>query len=157
MDRTPPAGVPWIWHKETFYDVAVQQSNLIYSRTQRASGNWIVASVDVCNVIETLSKFKGDGGKVEGLAGVKKIGQLGDFTVYKHPAYTSGEWIMGHKGASFLDTGYIYAPYLQLFTTSTITLDDMISRKGMGHRSGQKVVNSGMYATGTVTQSGAAF
>jgi hypothetical protein len=51
----------------------------------------------------------------------------------------------------------IYAPYLQLFTTGTITLDDMISRKGMGMRSGLKVVNSAMYATGTVAQTGLPF
>ena len=56
-----------------------------------------------------------------------------------------------------MDTGYIHAPYLQLFTTDTITLDDMIARKGMGMRSGQKVVNSRMYSMGTLDQSGAAF
>jgi len=159
-DRTPPLGVPWIWHKESVYDALVQQSNLIFSRTQRAVGNWIVAAVDVCNVLETISKFKGtQAGSTSpsGLAGVRKIGQVGEFTVFKDPGYPDGEFLMGHKGSSFLDTGYIYAPYLQLFTTGTITLDDMISRKGMGMRTGLKVVNSGMYATGNVTQSGGPF
>jgi len=159
-DRTPPAGVPWIWHKESFYDALVQQSNLIFKATQRAVGNWIVASTDVCNVVETLSKFKGDSTgstSPSGLAGVRKIGKIGDFDVYKDPTYPDGEFQMGHKGTSFLDTGYIYAPYLQLFTTGTITLDDMISRKGMGMRTGLKVVNSKMYSVGSVTQSGLPF
>ena len=93
----------------------------------------------------------------QGLAGIRKIGQLGNFDVYKDPTYDFNDWLMGHKGTSFLDTGYIYAPYLQIFTTGTITLDDMISRKGMGMRTGLKVVNSGMYATGQLTQTGAAF
>jgi len=156
-DRTPPLNVPWIWHKESLYDALIQQSNAIFSGTQRAQGNWIVASVEVCNVIETLSKFQSIGVGSSGLAGVKKIGTLGEFTIFKDPTFYSSEWLMGHKGSSFLDTGYIHAPYLQLFTTDTITLDDMIARKGMGMRSGQKVVNSRMYSMGTLDQSGAAF
>jgi len=159
-DRTPPAGVPWIWHKESVYDALVAQSNLIFDRTQRSVGNWIVASTDTCNVLETISKFKGtaEGStSPSGMAGVRKIGQVGEFALYKDPTYPDGEFLMGHKGTSFLDTGYIYAPYLQLFTTGTITLDDMISRKGMGMRTGLKVVNSGMYATGNITQTGAPF
>lgn len=159
-DRTPPAGVPWIWHKESIYDALVEQSNLIFQRTQRSEGNWIVASTDVCNVLETISKFKGNAlgsTSPSGMAGVRKIGTVGDFGLYKDPTFQAGEFLMGHKGTSFLDTGYCYCPYLQLFTTGTITLDDMISRKGMGMRTGLKVVNSGMYSTGSITQSGAPF
>lgn len=156
-DRTPPASVPWIWHKESLYDALVMQSNLIYKKTQRALGNWVVAGIGVCNVLETLSKFKGQSAGSTELAGIKKIGTIGDLTVYKDPAYADMDWLMGHKGTSFLDTGYIYAPYLQLYTTGTVVLDDMIARKGMGMRSGQKVVNSAMYARGSMTQTGAQF
>ena len=120
--------------------------------------NVIVAGTGVCNVLETLSKFKGSSaGSAAGLAGIRKIGDIGEFGVYKHPGYDLNKFLMGHKGTSFLDTGYIYAPYLQLFTTGTITLDDMISRKGMAQRVGLKVVNAGMYATGEVSQSGGPF
>ena len=156
-DRTPPQGVPWIWHKQSLYDALVQQSNLIYKATQRAMGNWVVGSVEFCNVIETLHNFKGNGAGGEGLAGVKKIGQIGDFTVFKDPTIAAGQWTMGHKGTSFLDTGYIYAPYLQLFTTDTIVLDDMIARKGMGMRAAQKIVNAKMFSNGSLTQTGLAF
>lgn len=159
-DRTPPTGVPWIWHKESVYDALVQQSNLIFDATQRAVGNWIVAATDVCNVLEVISKFTGTtlgSTSPSGMAGVRKIGSVGDFALFKDPTYPDGEFLMGHKGSSFLDCGYIYAPYLQLFTTGTITLDDMISRKGMGMRTGLKVTNSKMYSTGSITQTGAAF
>ena len=163
-DRTPPAGVPWIWHKESLYDAFVQDSNLIFSRTQRALGNKVVAGVGVCNVIETLSKFKGEGSGSGGGAGIVKIGKFGDFDIYKHPGMpgrgaTPGTncWWMGHKGDSFLDTGYIWAPYLAAFTTGTIVLDDMIARKAMGSRNARKVVNAGMFAQGELIQSGGAF
>jgi hypothetical protein len=77
--------------------------------------------------------------------------------VFKDPAMARNTFLMGFKGSSFLDTGYIYAPYLALYVTPTIVLDDMISRKGMMQRTGLKVVNANMYCTGTVTQTGGAF
>jgi len=157
-DRSPAAGgVPWIWHKESLYDALIQQSNTIFEFTQRAQGNWIVASIDVCNVIEVLSKFQKTGTTSTSVAGVRKIGTLGDFTVYKDPRFPAGEWLMGYKGSSFLDTGYIHAPYLQVYTTNTIVLDDMLARKAMAMRTGQKVVNAGMYSRGTLIQSGNPF
>lgn len=156
-DRTPPASVPWIWHKESLYDAMVINSNQIFQRTQRATGTWIVAGTNVANVVETTTKFTRGGKASSSLAGVQHMGKFGDFEFYKHPGFAVNSWLMGHKGSSFLDTGYIYAPYLQLYTTGTITLDDMISRKGMAMRTGQKVINTGMYATGSVLQTGGAF
>lgn len=156
-DRTPPAGVPWIWHKESLYDALVQCSNLIFQRTQRALGNWVMAGTGVCNVIETLSKFSGSSKPKSGMAGVIHIGKIGDFEVYKNPAFSFNHWTMGHKGDTILDSGYIYAPYLQAFTTGTIVLDDMVARKAMGMRTAQKVINAGMFAKGDITQSGGSF
>ena len=154
--RTPPAGVPWIWHKESFYDTLVAGSNAIFSATQRRQGNWIVADVTTCNVIEILDKFKPQRAANENIAGIRKIGTIGEFAVYKDPtlaaaAAANGTFLMGYKGNTFLDTGYIWAPYLGLYTTPTVTLDDFISRKGMAQRTGLKVVNSLFYLTGTVT------
>ena len=147
---TPPAGVPWIWHKESLYDAFIQGSNLIFAATQRRNATWIVAGVNVCNYIETLMKFKSQGAGSD-TAGVRKIGTIGEFTVFKDPTYPTNNFLMGFKGSSFLDTGYIYAPYLGLYTTPTIVLDDMLQRKGMMQRVGLKVINPNMYATGAVT------
>lgn len=162
-DRTPPAGVPWIWHKESLYDALVQGSNLVFQRTQRVTPNWIVAGTNVCNVLEVLSGFNRTGPST-GITGIRKVGTLGDFTVYKDPSFgmdggitTTNDFLMGFKGGSFLDTGYIWAPYLPLYVTGTIMLDDMIARKAMAQRSGLKVVNSNFYVTGSIVQTGGAF
>ncbi len=156
-DRTPPSGVQWVLHRESFYDILIQLGNAIFTSTQRFDGNWIVAGVDVCTVIETLSRFKPTGKTASDTAGVRKIGELGRFTIYKDPTYTTTDFLMGHKGSSILETGYIWAPYLGLFTTPVYTLDDMVSRVAMMQRAGQKVVNSRMYATGSITQTGGPF
>jgi len=148
---TPPAGVPWIWHKETLFDALISASNLIFSATQRRAGNWIVAGVGACNVIETLSKFKSGAGGAKDVAGIRKIGQLGDFTIFKDPNSARTAMIMGYKGGSFLDAGYVYAPYLGVYTTPPIVLDDFLARRGMMQRAGFKVINANMYCTGTIT------
>ena len=157
-DRTPPTGVQWYFHKQSLYDELIRGSNLIFSATQRAAANWLVAGVGVCDVLETLEKYDSvAAGPPANAAGVYKAGRIGNFDVYKDPTYPTDEFLMGHKGTNFLDTGYVYAPYLALYTTPTITLDDMISRKGMCQRTGRKVVNANMYATGSIAQSGSRY
>ena len=157
-DRTPPPNVQWYFHKESLYDALIQCSNLIYAATQRRGGNRLVAGIGVCNVLETLTKFKASGGGLAaGDAGIVKIGEIGDLTVYKDPTMVTGRWLMCYKGTNWLDTGYIHAPFLGLYVTPPITLDDMITRKAMMQRSGQKIVNAFMYATGSITQTGGAF
>lgn len=155
-ERVPPAGVQWFFHKQSLYDTFIQASNLIFERTQRRNANWIVASTEVCNVVEVLDKFKAVGNVNTSVAGVQKIGTLGPFTVFKDPRMEANAWLQGFKGNSFLDCGYIYAPYLGLYTTPTIVLDDMLSRKAMMQRVGTKVVNANFYVRGSMTQGVAA-
>lgn len=84
--------------------------------------------------------------------GVVYTGTLqGRWKCFKDPYITAGNLITGYKGNTFLETGYIYAPYIPLYVTPTITLDDFIVRKGLGTLYGKKVVNSRFYAKGTVT------
>jgi len=151
-DKVPAdSTVPYIWHRETLYDAFIMNSNQIFAKTQRRNGTWIVIGTDVANVVETLPKFKPQGGSSNGSAGIRKIGTLGEFTIYKDPSMPTNQWLMGFKGSNFLDTGYIYAPYQGLYTTQLIVLDDMIARKAMMQRVGLKVVNPNFYATGTMT------
>ena len=70
-DRTPPAGVQYLLHKETFYDTLIMLSNDIFSATQRMNGNWLVCGVEVCNVIETLSRFTPQASAGTSTAGVR--------------------------------------------------------------------------------------
>jgi len=156
-DRTPPAAVPWIWHKESFYDSLIAASNSIFSATQRRGGSWVVASVQVCDVLETLQKFKPSGAGTTADAGPRRIGEIGEFAVFKDPTYPANEYLMGYKGPNWLDTGYIHAPFLGVYVMPLITLDDLMSRKAMMQRTGQKVVNPFFYVRGQIIQTGGAF
>jgi hypothetical protein len=57
---------------------------------------------------------------------------------------------MGFKGMNFLEAGYVYAPYIPLYTTPTIVLDDFIGRKGLATQYGKKALNPLFYVTGEI-------
>lgn len=152
-DKTVPVGISFTEHKLSFVDALISLNNKIYSETKRAQSNFIVAGIAVCDVIESLPTFVPEPGAqgTQSNSGTMKIGVLnGRWTIYKSPFMTSERWIQGYKGNSFLDTGYVYAPYIPLYTTPTIILDDFIGRKGIGTQYGKKTVNSKFYGTGTL-------
>jgi len=152
-DGTPPAGVPWKWHKEELFDKFVQCSELIFAATQRWGATWTVMGTDVARIVQTLDRFVPAGQVNKESAGIQYIGTLGDFECFKDPTIPQSEWLMGYKGDGLMYTGFIHAVYLGLYTTPTITLDDFISRKGMATRAAQKVINSRLYAKGQITYS----
>jgi hypothetical protein len=153
-DKTVPAGIGWAEHKLSFEDSLIANSNQVFSATRRVHPNWAVAGTDVCTVIESLPKFEAVAGglSTQGTAGVVKIGTLGSrWTLYKDPYFTSAaKWVIGFKGTSLYDAGYIYAPYVPLYMTNPITLEDFMTRQGVGTQYGKKAVNSKFYATGEV-------
>ena len=64
--------------------------------------------------------------------GIEKVGSLGGrYTVYRDPYAPANSIIIGHKGKSLLDTGYIYAPYVPLQLDSNVT-ESIQLRSGEG-------------------------
>ena len=154
FDITPPTGVSYRDHKEILFDAFVETSNTIFTQTQRAQASWFICGIDVCNVIETLTPHFVRIPQPPGVTGIRKIGTLGDWDIYKDPTYPAREWLAGFKGGSFLDTGYVHAVYQGLVSTPSITLDDFVTRKGLLSRTAQKVVNENFYACGELTGAG---
>lgn len=153
FDPRPPVGVSYKDHKEILIDAFTETSNMIYQQTQRVQGNWIVMGMNVANIVETLVPAFIKTPPQTGVAGIRKIGTLGDWVCYKDSAYPANEWLMGAKSGNFLDTGYIHAVYQGLISTNPITLDDFITRRGLMTRTAQKVVNPRFYARGVLSTS----
>lgn len=153
FDVAPPTGVSYKDHKEILVDTFVELSNTIFQQTQRLEGTWLIVSVEVANIVETLAPHFVKMPQPSNVSGIRKIGRLGDWDVFKDPSYPSNEFLMGHKGGNFLDTGYVHAVYQGLVSTPSITLDDFITRKGMMSRTAQKVVNENFYARGFIFDS----
>jgi hypothetical protein len=150
-NKPAPAAVSYNDHKQTFIDALIEASNLIFRATRRGTGNFVVCGTNVSNVIESLYGFRPQA--VAG-NGVVFVGTLqGRWSIYKDPYLDADTFLVGWKGSSFLEAGYVYAPYVPLYTTPTYVLDDMLNRKGMMSQYGVKAINGDFYATGTVTYS----
>ena len=153
FDNTPAIGVPYIQHREVLIQVFTTCASLVFNATQRVNPNWIIISTEVANIVRNLMPYFTPIPEPEGVTGIRQIGRLGQFDVYQDPAYPQNEWLMGFKGESFLDTGYVHAVYQGLVATPTIMLDDFVSRKGMMSRTAQKVVNEFFYVRGNLINS----
>ena len=76
------------------------------------------------------------------------------WVIYKDPWYSADAALMGYKGQTFLDAGYVYAPYIPLYVTPLIIdPNDFRPRRGMMTRFAKKMVVSEMYATISVETS----
>lgn len=146
-----PTGVSFFEHKMTIVDTFIQHSNFIFSQTRRATGNWIVCGVNVASIIESLPQFKAV--TVTG-SGVVYMGDLqGRWRIYKDPYLDSDTFLVGHRGETYMQTGYIYAPWIPLYTTPTVTLDDFVTRKGLMTQYAKKIVNGLFYTKGVIVHS----
>ena len=145
------------WY-ETLTETIIDVANEIHRKTLRGSANFIVVSPDVATVLEASVLYKPvysiDGSGQVGspmTIGAEKIGTLSNrFTVYKDPYFPRNKILVGYKGGSYLETGYVYAPYVPLIVTPTIFApEDFTPRKGVMTRYGKKMIRSDFF--GTVT------
>ena len=153
-NQTAPTGVPMKDHKDTFVDTLARMSNAIFANTKRGTGNFIVAGINAATVIETI----GDGRFVSaGVDAIKPgphvIGTLDSkWKVIKNPYYGDDEFLVGYKGTSYLEGGYVYAPFLPLYTMPTVMLDDFVNRRACRTIYGQKMLNPHFYAKGKIVR-----
>lgn len=146
------------WY-ETLIETIIDCANTIHRKTLRGSANFVVTSPDVCTILEASvlykPKYSLDGeGQVGSpfTIGAEAVGTLTNrFTVYKDPYFPRNRVLLGYKGGSYLETGYVYAPYVPLIVTPTIFApEDFTPRKGVMTRYGKKMVRSDFYGTVTV-------
>jgi hypothetical protein len=124
-----------------------QISAQIHKTTLRGGANWIVVSSEVSAVFDDLEYFHVSSANPEADSynmGIEKIGSLaGRYQVYRDPYLPAGKIIIGHKGKSLLDAGYIYAPYVPLQLTPTMYNPfNFTPIKGIMTRYAKKMVNN---------------
>jgi len=124
-------------------------SNTIHKLTMRGGANFLVCSPTVATILESIPGYAvdTDGDKMEFAMGVQKVGMINNrFTVYKNPYMTENTILMGYRGAQFLETGAVYAPYIPLMMTPLVyDPTDFTPRKGVMTRYEKKVVRPEFY------------
>jgi hypothetical protein len=130
---------------ETVNDVSAQ----IHRKTLRGGANFLVCGPEVAAVLEMTAGFRAkvapdaEGGE----AGAVNVGSISKkWDVYVDPYFPRNVLLVGRRGAQFLESGYVYAPYVPLQVTPTIFgVEDFVPRKGVMTRYAKKMVRPDMY------------
>ena len=171
FSMTPPAGISEVDHIRSMLTRISIVSGRIHKATLRAPANFIVTSTDVTARLSQLTThgdyravYVSGGASPYGPAdmpkpltqhgqfGVHKVGTLHNkWVVFEDPYFTSNKMLIGLKGQSFLDAGYVWAPYVPLQVTPTL-LDpnDMSFKKGLRTRYAKKLLRSSYYGQLTI-------
>ncbi len=130
---------------ETINDVSAQ----IHRKTLRGGANFIVCGPEVANILEFTAGFRASVTHDDetGSVGAVNVGSLSKkFDVIVDPYFLRNVILIGRRGSSFLESGYVYAPYVPLQTTPTIFgPEDFVPRKGVMTRYAKKMVRPDMY------------
>ena len=130
---------------ETINDVSAQ----IHRKTLRGGATHIVCSPEMANILEFTAGFRANvtADADKGDIGAVKVGSLNrKFDVIVGPYFPRNVMLVARIGSSFLESGYVYAPYVPLQTTPTIFgPEDFVPRKGVMTRYGKKMVRPDMY------------
>jgi len=122
-------------------------SNDIYRTTFRGPGNWLVTSPIIASMLESAAKLEG------GMAAADRPTNMtansieyrgkfaGKYDLYVDPMYPEDEIMIGYRGASPMDSGFVYCPYIPLQQLPTITDPQTFQpRKGILTRYGKAAV-----------------
>ena len=135
---------------ETINDVG----NTIHRKIIRGAANFIVCGPDVATMLETVMGWHVEQNPNSATYGVctQKLGQLANkYTVYKDPYMPKNKILVGFKGDSAMETGYVYAPYVPLVVTPTIYDPETFTpNRGAMTRYAKQMIRSDFYGTVTV-------
>jgi hypothetical protein len=130
---------------ETINDVSAQ----IHRKTLRGGANFMVCSPEVANVLEFTAGFRANvtADADRGSISAVNVGNVSKkFDVFVDPYFPRNVVLVGRRGNSFLESGYVYAPYVPLQVTPTIFgTEDFVPRKGVMTRYGKKMVRPDHY------------
>tara|TARA_R100000808_G_scaffold23253_1_gene51402 strand:- start:2247 stop:3959 length:1713 start_codon:yes stop_codon:yes gene_type:complete len=137
------------WY-ETLLETVNDVSARIHRKTLRGGANFLVTSPEVASILEFTSGFRAstsvDDDKT-GSWGAQAVGSLNrKMDIHVDPYFPRNLLLVGRRGSSFLESGYVYAPYVPLQVTPTIFgVEDFVPRKGVMTRYAKKMVRPDMY------------
>jgi hypothetical protein len=137
-----------MWY-ETLVETINDVSAAIHRKTLRGGANFVVCGPEVANILEFTTGFRANvvHDDAKGTIGAVKTGSLSKkWDVMVDPYFPRNLILVGRKGSSFLESGFVYAPYVPLQVTPTIFgTEDFVPRKGVMTRYAKKMVRPDMY------------
>ena len=122
----------------------------IQKSTRKGGANWLLISAEGAAKMMNLDTFKPMDTNEEGTkfaAGIEKIGTVQfKYQVYVDPMLPAEICLVGRKGTSFFDTGYVYCPYIEYMLSPTvIDPQEFNPRRQIASRFGTAMLNNKFY------------
>ena len=135
---------------QTFVNEIHVQCNAIYNRTKRVRGNWVVCGKKAQDLLNMVGapRFQGSAAPA---AGPYFAGKLdGQVDVYFDPFLGENDYLVGYKGDTLIDTGFVYSPYMMFYNTELVMLDDFMGRRGYATSYAKRMIEPNLYVRGTI-------
>lgn len=144
---------PNIYRKQV-YGAIVDADNAIF-KARFVPSNWIVLGADSAAFLTKLNDFVADElpDKNQLNLGLYRLGTYkGRWTCYKYAFMSNAaKMLLGYKGATEFESGYVYSPYIAAYTTPPF-VDPRTFKKtrGIMTRSAETLIDGKFYATVTL-------
>jgi hypothetical protein len=154
-DASIPTGIAQLDHFRTLLTVFKSQANDIYAGTRMVHGNFVLCGNDIATVVEVLPEYQANpaiGSELTN-SGPYVAGKIGSFLIIKNPDFDDNEWVVGNRGNTAFNTGYILAPYKPLMVTppTSDASNPFSVTRGLWLDAGRLVVNAKYYSYGRAT------
>ena len=140
-------------YAESIFDAICDADNQIFTRVYE-HGNFILCGATFANRLRKLNSFRSldtTAGQSRVVTGPNLFGTLSEqYRCYHDPFFTADKAVVGLKSGNWLFTGYVYMPYVPLWSTPIIWNSKMCPSKGVMTRYGKYAKNGDFYATVTV-------
>lgn len=136
---------------QTFADEIHIAATNIFQVTKRVVGNYVVVGKKGMDLLTIIGapRFVAAGSIT---AGPHFAGTLdGNIKVYYSPFLPQNNYLVGYKGDSLVDAGYVYAPYMMFYATELLMMDDFVGRRGYATSYGKRMLEPNLYVKGTIT------
>jgi len=155
MEYDPSAGMPGEGYTkdkylETIYH-AINSAAGAIDKKMMVDANWAVVHTDIATRLENLEGFtlSADGKNVS--KGLKFFGILKNkYRIYKAPNVTENKILVGHKGNSELEAGYILGYFVPFLFGDRREVKDFVYSRAIASMYAQQLVNKNYFATVTL-------
>lgn len=150
-DRKIPVGVSQVEHYNSFIAHLFEDCTTIFQATKRKMGNWVVCGKEAIDVLNTVGAPRFVGTGLASQSGPHFAGMIDNkLKVFFDPFLPNDTYLVGYKGDSLIESGFVVADYLPIFSSQMTMLDDFVGRRGFCSIYGTKMINNRMYVAGKV-------
>ena len=136
----------------TFIDEITAAGNAMFEVTRRCQPNFLVVGRLAADALDSIGAPRFQAVANVGGTGAFFAGMLdGRIRVYKNPYFQANQYLLGYRGDTLIDAGYVYAPYLPIMTTNLLMMEDFVGRRGYATSYAKKMLQPQLYIKGTVT------